>query len=126
MDLAGNAFCGVAAYVAAVYALSMNTFPTVAMRRSFQVARPSKEVAEAHAKFAVEFRNDPDLDLDMRDSDLDDGGSSNESDGDMTSGAVQEQEQKQEQHVEQYEPYEQCSGELEQEFEDELLKILNS
>ena len=41
----------------------------------------------------------------------------------MTSGAVQEQEQKQEQHVEQYE---QCSGGLEQEFENELLKILKS
>ena len=127
MDLAGNAFCGVAAYVAAVYALSMNTFPTVAMRRRFQVARPSKEVAEAHAKFAAEFRNDPDMDMDIMDSDLDDGGSSSESDGDMTSGAVQEQEQKQEQHVEQYEPYEQCATETQEAtFEDELLQTLNS
>ena len=105
----------------------MNIFPTVAMRRRFQVARPSKEVAEAHAKFAAEFRNDPDMDMDIMDSDLDDGGSSSESDGDMTSGVVQEQEQKQEQHVEQYEPYEQCATETQEAtFEDELLQTLNS
>ena len=61
------------------------------------------------------------------DSDLDDGGSSSESDGDMTSGVVQEQEQKQEQHVEQYEPYEQCATETQEAtFEDELLQTLNS
>ena len=53
LDLAGNASCGVAAYVVAVDALCTSIFP---IGRNHYVAIPSKEVAERQASVHVGSR----------------------------------------------------------------------